>query len=303
VKLRRSSQPEQQAVRDPRYIGYAYVAPALALYVALVLVPLVRGIRLSFFSWDGIGSQTWVGLSNFKTIWHDPVMRSSFLHSFELILFYSVLPILIGLFVTALISRHRVRGLPFFRVTLFLPQIIPLVAAGAIWRWIYGPTTGLNGLLGAVGLSGLERPWLDDYTFALPALGMTGTWVLFGLCIVLFFAGVQKIPQSLYDAARVDGASGVREFFAVTLPGLWNEISVALVLTIVSALHTFDVVYVTTQGGPGTTTVVPALLVYREAFTYGAVGVGAALGVVLAVVVVILTIVVLQVERRSVSLQ
>jgi raffinose/stachyose/melibiose transport system permease protein len=130
---------------------------------------------------------------------------------------------------------------------------------------------------------------------------LVGTWVLFGFCIVLFLAGVQKIPPSLYDAAQVDGAGAIREFFAVTLPGLRSEIAVALVLTMMAAIRSFDVVYVTTQGGPGFSTTVPAYLVYRLAFFDGHVGTASALGVVLAILVILVTVVLLRVEGKGTS--
>jgi raffinose/stachyose/melibiose transport system permease protein len=207
--------------------------------------------------------------------------------------------VVVGLVITAALSRGRVRGLTFFRTVLFLPQVLPLVAVGAIWRWVYAPEGGLNELLRAVGLGSLSRAWLADFSLALPAVGLVGTWVLFGFCIVLFLAGVQKIPPSLYDASRVDGAGAVREFFAVTLPGLRSEIAVAFVLTMMAAIRSFDVVFVTTQGGPGFSTTVPAYLVYREAFFYGEVGVAAALGVVLAVLVILITVVLLRLEGKG----
>ena len=114
------------------------------------------------------------------------------------------------------------------------------------WVWIYAPDGPLNEALRAIGLGSLARGWLGDFNFALPALGLVGTWVMFGLCLVLFLAGIQKIPISLYEAARVDGAGRVREFFAVTLPGLRGELAVALTLTTIIALRTFDLIYVST---------------------------------------------------------
>ena len=140
-----------------------------------------------------------------------------------------------------------------------MPQTIATVVVALAWVWIYAPSGPLNESLRAIGLGSLARGWLGDFTFALPALGLVGTWVMFGLCLVLFLAGIQKIPTTLYEAARVDGAGRVREFFAVTLPGLRGELSVALTLTTIMALRTFDLIYVSTSGGPGTSTTVPSV--------------------------------------------
>ena len=142
-----------------------------------------------------------------------------------LLLFYAVLPLLIGLLLAGLMARARVRGLAFFRTILFLPQVIALVVVAVMWKMIYDPDNGaLNRFLGWFGIEG--KSWLGDFSLALPSVGFVGTWLYFGLAMVLLTAGVQKIPASLYDAARVDGAGAFREFLAVTLPGLRGEIAV-----------------------------------------------------------------------------
>ena len=178
-------------------------------------------------------------------------MREAFGHSLVLVGFYAVLPITIGLVLTALMSHARVRGSTAVRTIIFLPQVLAAVVIGVAWKWLYDPQGPINSLLGAVGLSSLEHSWLGDFTTALPAVGVIGTWVTTGLCLVLFMAGVQRIPLSRYEAARVDGAGPVREFFAVTLPGLRNELAVAMSLTVITALRAFDIIFVTTKGGPG----------------------------------------------------
>ena len=125
----------------------------------------------------------------------------------------------------------KVRGTTAFRTIIFLPQVLAAVVVGVAWKWLYDPQGPINNLLDAVGLSALTRSWLGDFTTALPAIGVIGAWVTTGLCLVLFMAGVQRIPLSRYEAARVDGAGPVKEFFAVTLPGLRNELAVAMSLT------------------------------------------------------------------------
>jgi raffinose/stachyose/melibiose transport system permease protein len=183
---------------------------------------------------------------------------------------------------------------------LFLPQVIALVVVAVMWRGIYDPNNGLlNEALRAVGLGGLAQNWLGSFSLALPSVGLIGVWVLYGLAMVLFTAGVQKIPQSLYDAARMDGAGPVREFFAVTLPGLRNEVAVVLTLTTIQALRSFDLVYITTGGGPGDSTSVPAFEVYNRAFKGGDVGTASAIGICIAALIFVLTLVINQVAERG----
>jgi raffinose/stachyose/melibiose transport system permease protein len=210
-----------------------------------------------------------------------------------------VLPVAIGLLLTGAVVRTRVRGLAVFRTVLFLPQVIAGVAVGVVWTLIYAPDGSLNQLLRLVGLDPLTRTWLGDFSLALPSVGLIGTWVGFGFCLVLFLAGVQKIPADLYDAARVDGAGALAEFRAVTLPGLRNEIAVALTITMVGALRSFDLIYVTTRGGPGDATLVPGILIYQRAFEYYQVGSAAALGITLAAIIFMVTFLITRLEQRG----
>jgi raffinose/stachyose/melibiose transport system permease protein len=270
---------------EPRRIGYLYVLPAFLIYAAFNIVPLVQGFNLSFYNWDGITQGTWVGLSNYKDFFTDPIIRSSYLHTLVLIAFYSFIATAIGLFLAALLSRMRIRGLTVFRVLLFRPTVLTDVVLAVAWTNIYDPQGPLNNFLRAVGLGRFARPWLGDFHWALPAVGVFGAWEEYGFCMILFLAGVMKIPTSLYEAARVDGANAFREFFTVTLPGLRFELTVVLVLTIIDALGTFDEVYVLTNGGPGTATTVPAFQVYSRAFLSGQVGSAAAMGITLMLIV------------------
>jgi len=264
-----------------------------------VLAPLGHTIWLSLHQWDGLTPATWVGLDNYSAILHDSELRSAFGHSFVLILFYAVIPVSLALVLVAALSRARVRGQAGFRTILFLPQVIPLVVVAVIWRMIYAPDGALNRALEAVGLGSLTRAWLGDFTFALPAVGLVGTWVMCGLALVLFMAGVQKIPQSLYDAARVDGVGPIREFFAVTLPNVRGEIAVALTLSTIAALRNFDLIYITTQGGPENSTSVPVFQVYNRAFQLGQIGSAAAIGFTLACVIFLITFAITRIAERG----
>jgi raffinose/stachyose/melibiose transport system permease protein len=288
-----------RAPGDPRNIGWLYVLPGLAFYVLFTLAPLLHTVYYSLFDWDGLTPKTWVGLANYGEALSDSVLRDSFVHSAVLIVYYAVFPVIIGLVLTAALTRAAIRGFRFFRTVLFLPQLIAGVVIAQAWTWIYASDGPLNRFLELIGLGSLARPWLGDFTWALPSIGAIGSWVTFGLCMVLFIAGVQKIPTSLYDAARVDGAGPVREFFAVTLPGLRAEILVAFVLTTINALRSFDIVYNTTAGGPGGSTIVPSMYMYQNAFLYNRVGYAAAIATVLAIAIFVLAALVLRIGDRG----
>jgi raffinose/stachyose/melibiose transport system permease protein len=286
---------------EARRIGYLYVAPAFLIYAAFNLVPLGQGINVSLYDWDGITPGRWVGLRNYGDFFTDPLIRSGYFHVLALMVFYSFLPIVIGLFLAALMSRIRIRGLTVFRVLLFLPLVITDIVTAVAWTWVYDNDGPLNTALRALGLGHLipTQGWLGDFNTALPAVGIFGLWGQFGFCLILFVAGVSKIPSSLYEAARVDGANAIREFFAVTLPGLRYELQVVLVLSVIDTLDTFDEIFVMTSGGPGNSTTVPAYLVWRRMFQTGEVGSAAALGITLMLIIFAVTFVINRVMERG----
>jgi raffinose/stachyose/melibiose transport system permease protein len=288
-----------RAPGEPRRVAYLYLAPALLFYLIFAFGPLIYTTWLSFFQWDGITVGRWVGLDNYDRVLSDPAIRSSFVHSLVLIVFYAVVPCALGLFLASVMAHSRIRGVGFFRAVLFLPQTIATVVVAIAWVWIYGQNGPLNQALRAIGLGSLTRSWLGDFNLALPAVGLVGTWVMFGLCMVLFVAGIQKIPHTLYEAARVDGAGRLREFLAVTFPALRGEIAVALTLTTIFALRTFDLVYVATSGGPGSSTTVPSWLVYQNAFANGRVGLAAAVAVVLTIIIFVVAFLITRIVDRD----
>ncbi|MET8177694.1 sugar ABC transporter permease [Streptomyces sp. NPDC005336] len=280
----------RQAPGEPRAVGYLYILPALVLYAVFLLYPFGQSVWLSFVHWDGLTVATPAGFDNYRDLFSDPTLRAPFAHALVLLVFYSALPVAIGLLLAAVMSQVRVRGMTFFRTVLFLPQVLALIVVGVAWRAILAPDGLLNDTLRAVGLGRLARPWLGDYTWALPAVGVVGTWVGTGLCMILFLAGAQRIPRELYEAARMDGAGAVREFLTITLPGLRPQIAVALTLTIIAGLRNFDLIYITTSGGPGNSTSVPAYEVYHRAFETNQVGSAAAVGVALTALIFVLTV-------------
>jgi len=273
--------------------------PAVLLCGVFVLYPLVATVYYSFTSWTGLTEPVWVGLDNYRQQFSDPRLLAALWHAAFLMIFFSVIPIAFGLLTAALLSRTKLPGMGFFRTVLFLPQVIPLVVIGYAWKWLYEPDGAVNQVLRAVGLENWTRLWLGDLTWALPAVGVVGAWVTAGFCMVLFLAGIARIDQSLYDAACLDGAGRIREFFAVTLPGVRGELIIALTVTIIGGLRSFDVVFVTTQGGPVYATQVPALRLYQLAFYESSIGPGAAVAVLLTVAVVVVGLLLQRIPRTA----
>jgi raffinose/stachyose/melibiose transport system permease protein len=288
---------ERQATRTRRrrragWLGLAYASPAILFYGYVVIVPLLQSVNYSFYSWNGVTAARWIGVDNYVRFFTDPALSESLAHVLVLVGFFAILPILFGLLSAALLGRGRVKGRGVYRWLLFLPQVLTSVVVAIIWKRLYGPDGPINEALRAVGLGNLAVNWLGDFTWALPALGLIGTWTTLGFCMVLFVAGVAAIPDDLYEQARMDGAGPISEFFAVTLPGLRGQLAIAITLTVTGALRAFDLVWITTQGGPGSSTTTPALLLYRKAFLNPDVGMAAAIGIVVAVFCLIIALIV-----------
>lgn len=289
-------------VRRQSVIGWLFVLPALLMYAAFVLQPVVLTVQYSLYRWDGVGPATFVGLSNYQAVLSDPSLLGTVVNAFRLIVFFSFIPVTLGLVVASIMRRVAAGSLgTVARTVLFLPQVIPLVAAGIVWSWVLSLTGIFNQLLAALELAGVTRAWLGDFDTALPAVGFIGAWVLLGLCIVLLLTGMAKIDPALYESARLDGASAIREFIAITIPSVRNEIAVCLTVTVIAALAAFDIVYVSTGGGPGLATMVPGLQIYVLAFSARQVGLASALAVALIVLVLVVILPIQRLGRGSVE--
>jgi ABC-type sugar transport system permease subunit len=276
----------------PSWSSLVYVVPALAFFVVFVIYPICVSVQTSFYDYDGLTVATPAGFSNYRNVFADPDLRAALGHALLLLVFYAALPVCIGLVLAGAMSRIRIHGLTLFRALLFLPQILSSVVVAVAWRGLLASDGPINWVLEHVGLGALATSWLGDFDTALPSIGIIGTWVEYGLCMVLFLAGIVTIDRSLYEAARLDGAGPVREFFAITLPALRPQVSIALILTITFALRNFDLIWNTTRGGPGTSTTVPSLYVYLDAFQNRQLGQASALAVVLTVIILIVVAVV-----------
>jgi raffinose/stachyose/melibiose transport system permease protein len=278
-------------------VGWLFVAPALLFYAVFVLQPMLLTVQYSLYRWDGVGPATWVGLSNYVMVLSEPKLLETLFNAFRLVLFFSLAPVALGLVTASVIHRVATGRLgAVSRTVLFLPQVIPLVAAGIIWGRLLSLSGLINQGLAAIGLGDVTRAWLGDFDTALPAVGLIGIWVLLGFCTVLLLTGMTKIDAALYESARLDGAGWLQEFRAITVPSLRNEIGVCVTVTIIAALAAFDIVYVSTGGGPGNATAVPGIQIYILAFLERQVGLASALAVVLVVLVLL---VILPIQRLS----
>ncbi|MFB4357895.1 sugar ABC transporter permease [Pantoea sp. BS_4] len=248
--------------------NFLYLLPAVLVYGLFLLLPLLASLGISFTEWDGISMPVFAGVANYLRMFSDPVFWIALGNNAILMLFYTLLPISVGLLLCSFLYETRNNTeRSVLRILFFLPYIMPMAVLGVVWRWLYNPAFGpIDQFLRAVGLPQLAMSWLGDFTWALPAVGMVATWYFFGFCLVLFMAGLQRMDPSLLEAADLDGSSRRRKFMRITLPGLRPELRIALLLTVIASLKAFDLVYVMTQGGPGTSTMVTNIFMYKQGF-------------------------------------
>jgi len=221
---------------------------------------------------------------------------TSFKNALLLVITVTTIPTLIGLLLAGFIFEYILdkfgRGIAiFFRVGFYLPQIVPIVVVGIVWRWMLQPNWGvLNWSLKAVGLDTLTRSWLGDTSTALPSIMMMMIWFQIGYPLVIFIAALQRIDPAVYDAADLDGASRLQRYFYITIPLIRPEIFVVVLTTIIYTLKTFAQVYVTTKGGPGRATIVPSYFSYQNFFIRSRVGYGATITTVLTIIICLVAI-------------
>ncbi len=196
--------------RPLRGVPYVYLLPALAIYAIFFLRPFAELVRLSFLDWDGVGKASYVGLSNYRALLggDDPIFWQAFRHNVVWMVAGIVVPTFVGLGFAIVITRGSLHGRTAFRTLLFLPQVLSSVVVAIVWGWIYNPNNGaLNELLGHIGMSSLQRPWLGDSALVLPALFIVWAWVAYGFSMVAFIAALQNIDEDLFSAAKMDGLS------------------------------------------------------------------------------------------------
>ncbi|HVW92744.1 MAG TPA: sugar ABC transporter permease [Devosia sp.] len=263
-----------------------YVLPGLIVYALFVFVPILAAVVVSLTSWNGLGLPSFIGFGNYAELFGDARFWTSLGNNAQFIVFYCVIPLIIGICLAAIISVVPQRERLVLRTLLFLPYVMPTAVLGIIFAWLYNPAFGpFNAFLKLVGLKAWALPWLGDFHWVLPAVGAVATWYFFGFCMVVFLTGIQRIDPQLFDAAKVDGAKGWQGFVYITLPSLIPEIRVVLLLTVIASIKSFDLIFTMTRGGPGNATLVPNIYMYQLGFQLNRYGYGAAVAIVGAVLV------------------
>jgi ABC-type sugar transport system permease subunit len=269
--------PRVSARRRQAGTPYLYLLPSLVFLAAFTYLPLATATGLSAVRWNVLTPEpVFVGLDNYRALAGDPlfwlVLRNNLLYAVGTIPTTMALALGAALLVNQPLGRLRA----VYRVGLFYPTMVPMVAAAMLWVWLFNPGIGLvNHYLGYLGVPRVE--WLYDRHWALPAIIIMSIWKHFGYFMLIFLAGLQSIPAELHEAAAIEGASAWRRFRHVTLPLLGPALLFVFVVAIISSFQVFDQVYVMTQGGPADQTNVLIFFIWQHAFRFWDLGMGAAL--------------------------
>ncbi|PDS75070.1 sugar ABC transporter permease [Rhizobium sp. L43] len=276
----------RQSTHDPRMQALILLVPALAIYAVFALYPMLNVLILSFQKWNGLdANRQFVGIANYSAIFtKDPVFWVAFRNTVIWTLMSLIFPPMVGLLL-ALSLNQKIFGRNSLRAIFYLPVIIAPIAVATMWKWMYDPFFGLFAqLLTSWGMQGWIKDWLGNKDIALYSVFVAYLWQTVGFSMVLFLAGLQSVSQTLVEAARIDGAGRWAVFKHVTLPALRPTITIVLVLSIISSLKAFDIVYGLTGGGPAQSTQMLALWAFTQAMQIFDFGRGAAISVVLLLI-------------------
>lgn len=278
---------------------YWFVLPYLIFFVLFRLGPSVVGLGISFTNWAAVGTPQWVGLANFQAMTRDPRLADA-LRNTAVFSFITVpLLIVLGLALALFLNRQK-PGRALGRIAVFTPYVIMSTVVGVLWTWLLDKDFGLmNVYLSSLGLG--KVPWLVSQDAALFGIVLTTVWWTVGYNMVLFLAGLQDIPGELYESARIDGADGLRVFRHITIPLLAPTLFLVLMLTIINSFQIFDLVFVMTSGGPGTSTLTLVQYVYTTGFQFLKFGYGSAVAALLFVILIAFALIQTRAYRRGLA--
>jgi len=264
-----------------------FLLPSLIGMSVFVIVPILASLGLSFTKWDLIGDIEWVGLSNYIKVLKDDNIHAALWHTLQFIAGYlpTVMIISLGL---AMLLNQKLRGVVVFRALYFIPVITSWVAVSMIWKWLLNPEFGIvNYLLSLVGIQG--PGWLFDADWAMIGIILTSVWKDIGFVTVIYLAGLQEIPDHLYEAAQIDGVNAWQKFRHITWPMLSSTTFFVVTISLINSFQVFDQVWVMTEGGPAGATSVMIEQVYRNAFGYYKMGYASAISWVLFICIFVFT--------------
>ncbi len=280
-------------------LGIVLVIPVMIMVIVFFMFPLANALYYSVVDFDGINpNPEFVGFGNFVQMFTDPKVWHALSNNLIWIIVGTISPMVIGLLVAMLLWTVR-KGSPVYRVIFFLPYVLPGVAIGIVWGWIYDPVNGiLNQLLRAVGLGNLAKGWLGEPDIALYAVLVTAIWAGTGFAIVIFLSALRNVDTELVDASRIDGANSGQRLWYIILPQIMPVFLMVLTLTLVGGFSVFDIIFIMTGGGPAEATEVLGTYAYSRAFQLSQIGYGTTIALLITILSVPIAVLLNRLQRR-----
>jgi ABC-type sugar transport system permease subunit len=280
-------------------LGVVLVAPVMAMIGVFLLYPIASAVYYVFVDFNGINPHPpWVGLDNITELFHDHEVYAAFRHNIIWVLIGTTAPLVLGLLFALLVWKVR-RASAWYRVAIFLPHVLPQVAVGVVWGWIYEPTRGwLNRVLSAVGLDSLATGWLGNPHTALYAVLGTAIWATVGFVFIIFLSALRNVDADLVDAAMLDGANSFQRLRYVILPQIMPVFLMVATITLLGGFSVFDIVFVMTGGGPANASEVLGTYAYSSAFQLNRISYGTTLALIISVVSIPFAVWLNRLQRR-----
>ena len=275
----------EKFTNNQNFAAWIFILPAILGTFIFIIIPVICSFGLSFTDWDLLNPIKFVGIENYKLLFKDGLFYKILTNTVVFALATSILGVIIPL-ILASILNSKIRGSEFFKTAYFLPFITPMVVIGIIWAWIFDPNIGLLNQVLHININ-----WLYDSKFALPALIIVSVWKLIGYNMIIFLSSLSSISNSMFEAAKIDGANAFQTFKNVTIPLLSPTIFFVIIITAISSFQVFDLIYLMTQGGPFDSTNVLVYAIYKNAFEYFNVGKASAIAYILFAIILVLTLI------------
>lgn len=289
-------------IKKKYHIIIPFLFPSLFLYGLFVLTPYIQSMYISLTKWRGLTPKAkYVGLENFEKLLTDDFFWNALANNGRYLVIIPLITITIALYIAFVLTQGNVRFSNFYRIVFFFPQVMSLVAIGVLWSFVYHPTIGI--LTSITQFFGSEEvtAWLGNPDYALAAIMAVVVWQAVGFYMVLFIAGMESIPTSFYEAAKLDGANRWQLFWKITLPLMWDTIRTALVFLAIAGTNMFAITQVMTEGGPNRATDVLATYVYQEAFRSSRFGYATAVALVMFAIALALSLLTMRLTQREVE--
>lgn len=275
-----------------------FLLPALATMIYAVYIPFGWNTVLSFQEWNGFAEPVFVGFDNFVKMFQDPNAMRSFGNSIFLAVVGTAIAVTLGIVLAAFVYKVSLREGSFYRLVIFLPVMLPTAVVGLLFTFVFNPDMGLlNNLLRAIGLEQYATAWLEDSNTVMWCLVAVNVWKVSGLTMMLSYAAMQMLPESIFESSRIDGANYPRQFFSLILPLIKPTILMSTVYSLVMNFKSYDLVFVMTRGGPGTLSQTVPINMMKTSFVFNEFGYSAAMGLILCAVVMLVIVIVRRVLR------